>query len=643
MAEYNFYFDVCANCIWITIFFISFFRKRVPTYRNRVYIGLFVCNAMACISDRVDTMLHANVMPGDLTFHYAQVAVSSVYFAFHLLTTVFYIIYIYALINIHIELWKDFEKIFLPYFIVLLAIIANIFYPIIFYYDMEGNYYRGKGIIVMYLIAAYYIFFGVYQLFKYRSLINRRIMLAVCSFIALIIVGILVQYFNPNILVENFCITISITLVYITINNPSESIDSSTGLLNRRAFLSGISLYVSRKEPNVSVYITVDSMRAMDTQLSRTQTEDIMRLIAGYLKRFSRWGYIYKYSLYTYAISFMENDPNRVQDVLKEISNRFKESWKTNDMIIHVDARCYSMSYPENYEDVTDLIKKIETISEMDSYKGMDIIDINNINMKSLQLERDIEKLVKNSLIHRTGDVRFQPVYENGKNIVYYDSVFYFPDQNGTYIKGSNHVNDFDMNSTLSEVDDFVLHKACQFVNKYRGQYSKKIRVSIMFSHASIMKPDFSIYLRNVLAEENVNSDEIYLKISQSSISGVDKSILKPLTDLVGLGYKVIVDNYGKGYSDVNRLVQLNAEIINMHHSLIESVIENEEFLELLTAVVDMLHDIKKKVSISDISSEKEAEIAQRAGIDFIQGDEYKEPIEELMLDDFVYRQKAYI
>jgi EAL domain-containing protein (putative c-di-GMP-specific phosphodiesterase class I) len=545
-------------------------------------------------------------------------------------------IYILALLNITVEFKKDFVKVFLPYFIGLFIIILNLFTPVLFYYDADNSYHRSSGILTIYVIAAFYIIRGLYYTFKYRNLISVKVRIAIYSYVTLSLIGIVIQYFYSDILLENFMNTISLTLVYITIQNPGEMINRRSNMLNRRAFISAISLKVSRKERHICAYVTVDSVRGMDSEIDRNQITELITDIAKFLKKYSRIGYVYGYNEYTFAIALKAYDEKKAKEVLREIADRFSEPWQTSRMVMKVDACSWSMKYPEDYEDIPTLIKKIDTISEMDAYKGIDILNVEDINLSEIQRAYDTEKLVKNSLATGNSEVRFQPVFNRDKKIEYYDAVFYLKDRNGEMIRGTEFVQDDMRNSTIPETDEYVFRQACKFIRYYRDEIHIPVKAAVRFNNDIVGREDFTIWLRNLMAEEYVNSDELYIKITETAISYMKRDQQKNISNLVSCGFNFIIDNFGKGYSNINRLMGIGSDSVCIHNSLIKSAADSEQFKQLLGRIVDMFHDVHKKVCIQGIITDGDDEIARSVGIDYFQGDIYQKPLGNGELDSFI-------
>lgn len=102
---------------------------------------------------------------------------------------------------------------------------------------------------------------------RYNSLMRLKTRMFIASYVVFIIIGIVLQFFYPTLLIENFCNTVSVTLVFITLQNPSEMVDESLNMLNRKAFLEGLDLKVKRKEPHSTIFVTIDNIGELGAEI----------------------------------------------------------------------------------------------------------------------------------------------------------------------------------------------------------------------------------------------------------------------------------------------------------------------------------------------------------------------------------------
>ena len=55
--QYNFYFDIYAIIILVSIFMMSIVRRRIATYQNRVFTFLYIAVFIATVAERIETFL----------------------------------------------------------------------------------------------------------------------------------------------------------------------------------------------------------------------------------------------------------------------------------------------------------------------------------------------------------------------------------------------------------------------------------------------------------------------------------------------------------------------------------------------------------------------------------------------------------
>ena len=388
MADYNFYFDICALCILAVMAFMTLFRKKVPTYQNFVFLALYCCIFLTVFLEWAETLLQMHPQQ-NLFYSYAEKLAGSSYFFFHILTAAGYMIYVLAVLHISVRFCKNYFSLSLPLIAGIALIVMNWFMPIMFYYDHNGLYHRAPAMVLFYLIGAHYILSGLLLIRKYRKNLSKRVTRIMVSYILIIICGIMIQLFFPKMLVEGFCSTISLLLTYITIQSPSEMIDEEVDTLNHKAFLMSTSMLIESKQPFITVFVGVDHLLAMSQALGNVQLQSLMHMMADILKRYGKKIFLYRYSESSFAMVLRKSDKENAQKMMQELIEQFSKPWKFHNNSIHVDFYLWMLCYPQQYTNLDDLVNRNDIIMRTENRRGQVIVQVDqidfmrNINMKN--------------------------------------------------------------------------------------------------------------------------------------------------------------------------------------------------------------------------------------------------------------------
>src|SRR5690606_23083362 len=99
--------------------------------------------------------------------------------------------------------------------------------------------------------------------------------------------------------------------------------------------------------------------------------------------------------------------------------------------------------------------------------------------------------------------------------------------------------------------------------------------------------------------------------------SGIIKQRVK---DLKGLGFKLAIDDFGNGYTNLSLIELLEPDYIKLDHTLTKNITSSSKVQSLVTGIVKMADAIGVKVIAEGIEDKEQLIVLQESGIKFGQG-----------------------
>ncbi len=641
---YNVYFDICSLAILFTVALTSLSRRLITTYRQRAYGLLFFAVLITTLAQRIETYLQMNPS-SEWWYAPMEMTMGTIYFLVHLASAYAYLIYIMAVLDIYTPL-KSTKGMFTLMSGLLMGIclvVINLFKPILFYYSEDGLYHRGAYIYLYYVIAGYYLFYGLFLIFKYNKLMLFKTKIIISSYVVLVLVGITIQYFYPTILIENFCNAISVTFVYITLQNPSELIDGQLNILNRRAFLEGLDLNTKRKEEHYTIFVTIDNVRTLSSEIGYFQSQEALKKIAKYLKtvgfkKFKLSTYTHRYSEYIFAITVHSDDETKVNALMYTISYRLHEPWNFNNMALKASGHCFCMSYPRHYSSTTELITKVDLITEDIANVHQVVINVDEVDFEELGKNKNFEKLARYNLEGKKASVKFQPILSKVYKINYSaDAVCFFQDENGNEMDIRAYLDIVKPNQSITEIDEFVLRRTCRSLAFWNaGDKNGKYRAVVAVTQDEVSRHDFIRRIKRIFREEKAEPSWISLKLTETDISTMNSVAERNLKLLKDIKCYIIVDKFGSGYGDLDKLLTLPVIQVNLDVSVLRAAYESEDMKKVAQGIVNLFHDISIFVCAGSISSKQDQKMAEELGCDYLIGDYMGSPMKDSSYVKFI-------
>lgn len=642
--QYNYYFDICAICIIVTIAVTSLSRRTVPAYRQRAYGLLIGTVFIAAVAERIETFLQMNPFNTGW-YHYAEMAAGSVYFLAHLFSATAYFYYILSVLDIYVN-FRDIKSFLicgLGISVGALLVVINFFYPILFYYSSNGIYHRGSWIWTIYLLAFYYVMGGVYLMLRYNHLMRIKTRVVIASYVVFVIIGIILQYFNPTLLIENFCNTVSATLVYITLQNPSEMVDDSLNMLNRKAFLDGLDLKIKRNSKHAIIFVTIDNISALSSEIGYNQSLTVLKMIAKYLKGVGYkekrlQSYAYRYDEFTFAVTVQTHSEEKERALLEAIAKRLIEPWNCGGMAIRIEGHCFLMRFPRDYNSYSELMGKLDLICEDITDHKEIIVDVDSNEFKELKKSRDFDAMARHALDNKKAIIKYQPMLSKIYRINYCaDVICFFVDENGNEIDARKHISDTKVTQALMDADEFVYRRACRVLAFWNaGDKKGKYRAIVGLSQGEISKTDFFRRIKKILREENAEASWISLKLSETTLTTMNKVAEHNLKLMGEMNSNIIVDRFGSGYGDLDRILSLPVSQVNLDVKVLRMARESEKMRLVAEGIVNLFHDVSIFVGASGIESEYDKVMAEEIGCDYLIGDYMGAPMKDSSYVKFI-------
>ncbi|WP_133649911.1 EAL domain-containing protein [Paraburkholderia flava] len=86
------------------------------------------------------------------------------------------------------------------------------------------------------------------------------------------------------------------------------------------------------------------------------------------------------------------------------------------------------------------------------------------------------------------------------------------------------------------------------------------------------------------------------------------------------LGFLIALDDFGAGHSNVERIWQMNPDIVKLDRVMLSHAAHRADMAAILPGLVSLLHEAGKLVLIEGVETEHEAQMALACDADFVQG-----------------------
>src|SRR5512145_1068827 len=137
-------------------------------------------------------------------------------------------------------------------------------------------------------------------------------------------------------------------------------------------------------------------------------------------------------------------------------------------------------------------------------------------------------------------------------------------------------------------------------------------------------------FFGDLLKSCGISPHRVVIEVLESALSR-DAPLADSLCYYRGLGCLIAIDDFGAGYSNLDRISHLKPDIVKLDRSLARQASADRTARQMLPRVIAMLHEAGSLVTMEGIETQSQAMIAMDAEADFVQGYFFESPAPELV------------
>ena len=174
---------------------------------------------------------------------------------------------------------------------------------------------------------------------------------------------------------------------------------------------------------------------------------------------------------------------------------------------------------------------------------------------------------------------------------------------------------------------EWVLRRVCRQVAAWRRVGYVHGPIAVNVSARQLALPDFASRVATILGEEGVDPDAIDLEITETAIMREPERAAAMLTSLAVFGTKVVLDDFGVGYSSLGYLKRLPISVLKMDRSFINDVTEDTDAAALACGIVQLARHLDIEVVAEGVETEAQADFLRSSGCALVQGYLFARPM----------------
>lgn len=627
--NYNYDFDIASLILLFVISVFYFSTRHRKNSQNWVFKVLIISSAINSIFDILGGITIDN--RADAVWTYST---NMIYFLSDQVTNLFFFLSVVTDLEMRSKMSTKRKLILsLPIFIMFLVIITNPIHGILFSYN-DHIYTSGPFRAVVIWSPLIYFAWMVGYTFMNRSAIHKteRYMLYVIAVINSVARHI--QYYNPDILVRCFTVSVSVLLLYIYNAKLDQNFDAQTGLAGRYYLEKEINRLIYNKAIFTSVLIRIVDYDLLEATYGISYIEEYMGQVAESIGTLSKDYPAYQLNSNCYVLNAYENqDVNTLRKRIREI---LSQTYNVNGLDINCAYYATAVEYPQNFKDYDSYLGILAYFQKMNALH-FGFVPFEEFKIGDKARENLVERAIELAISEQSFDVFYQPICTaKEQQYVTAEALVRLKDPKLGMISPAEFIPLAEENGTILDIGNIVLDKVCSFIEEHDLESLGLEYIEVNLSTTQCLQKDFIETIDEITARHNVSANQISFEITETASNYAPTLFTENLKLLRERGYRLALDDFGSGYANIQRLVSSEFDIIKFDKDMTQRTCEDQKLRDLFEKMQNMFHSMGAKIVAEGVETIEQYDFLQSIGCDYIQGYYFSKPLPLQEFADFM-------
>lgn len=192
----------------------------------------------------------------------------------------------------------------------------------------------------------------------------------------------------------------------------------------------------------------------------------------------------------------------------------------------------------------------------------------------------------------------------------------------------------------ITKLDQYIWEEVCKTIRHWYDKGIKPLPISINVSRVDIYEMDVPEFLIKLVDKYKIPASRIEVEITESAYTENETIIKDTEAALRANGFKVLIDDFGSGYSSLNMLKDIKADVLKLDMKFMDFDGENnEKGRNIIQAILEMSKQIHIASIVEGVETENVVDLLRDLGCRYAQGFYFYKPMpvedfEKLLTDE---------
>lgn len=410
--------------------------------------------------------------------------------------------------------------------------------------------------------------------------------------------------------------------------------DVLTGLPNRILLLDRLhqakALANRTQESFALLFLDLDRFKIINDTLGHSVGDELLRLVAGRLKRTLRESdTVARIGGDEFIILLINADKHAVSLLADKILKSLVLPFRLRDHELFVTTSIGICLYPDNDRDTEVMMKKADVAMYHAKALGR-----NNYQFYDEQMDQNasrrfvISNSLRRGLEHNEFRLYFQPKIDvSSGRIVAMEALVRWEHPELGLLSPLEFIQLAEESGLIMQLGEWVLREACLQNMRWQTEGIASMRVAVNLSGYQLQHQNLMEVINQVLKNTGMSPDHLEFEITESVIMQNPDFAVSVLKQITALGIHISIDDFGTGYSSLAHLKRFSVNTLKIDKSFVDEVNINGTDAAIATAIIAMGNSLNLNVIAEGVETQAQFDFLKKNHCDQVQGYLFSRPL----------------
>lgn len=323
---------------------------------------------------------------------------------------------------------------------------------------------------------------------------------------------------------------------------------------------------------------------------------------------------------------------------LETMASKLKITAQLKNRSMKLYGYCGIYCLNENDTDVTSMIDRAKLAEESilsDHVQPFVVFDdsMRRIYMDQVELMGEYEAAIANGEFK----VYYQPVVEASTgNLVSAEALIRWVHPQRGMVSPAAFIPALESSGQISKLDWFVADHVHKTILQCYKDSTPMVPVSVNLSWMDFYDDGLMDRLVDIFQGNTLRQGDMRLEITETSYAALESDRAGILQQLRSAGAKILLDDFGSGYSSFGMLKQYDFDILKLDMTFTRQIETSPKVRTIIGGIMEMVHHLGIKVIAEGAETPEQVRFLRDNDCDYIQGYYFSKPLPEAEFLDYV-------